>query len=82
MAAYGLRKGGPNLFALAQNAVGLPADQLHQKLRRDLADSTTPLHQAFSADSASVWQCGRQDVAQEFALTNAVSGSKSLPWRT
>ncbi len=79
VAAYGLRKGGPNLFALAQNAVGLPADQLHQKLRRDLADSTTPLHQAFSADSASVKQWDDKMFAQEFALTNAVSGLSSYP---
>ncbi|WP_371660783.1 ricin-type beta-trefoil lectin domain protein [Streptomyces sp. NBC_00280] len=79
VAAYGLRKGGPNLFALAQNAVGLPADQLHQKLRRDLADSTTPLHQAFSADSAVTDQWVKKVDAQELAFANAVSGLTSYP---
>ncbi|WP_327695785.1 ricin-type beta-trefoil lectin domain protein [Streptomyces sp. NBC_00459] len=79
VAAYGLRKGGPNLFALAQNAVGLPADQLHQKLRRDLADSTTPLHQAFSADSAVTDQWVKKVDAQELAFANTVSGLTSYP---
>jgi hypothetical protein len=79
VAAYGLRKGGPNLFALAQNAVGLPADQLHQKLRRDLADSTTPLHQAFSADSDNSAQWVKKVDDQELAFASTVSGLTSYP---
>ncbi|NEC85157.1 virulence factor [Streptomyces sp. SID12501] len=79
VAAYGLRKGGPNLFALAQNAVGLPADQLHQKLRRDLSDANSPLHQAFGADSAGTDQWVKKVDDQELAFVNAVSGLTSYP---
>ncbi|MEU6098477.1 RICIN domain-containing protein [Streptomyces sp. NPDC047079] len=79
VAADALRKGGPNLFALAQNAVGLPPDQLHQKLNRDLADDSTPLHQAFYADSASSDQWVKKANDQEHAFSTAVSGLSSYP---
>ncbi|MFJ5971702.1 RICIN domain-containing protein [Streptomyces sp. NPDC093060] len=79
VAVDALRKGGPNLFALAQGAVGLPSDQLHQKLNRDLSDLRTPLHQAFDADenNSGQWQKKVEDQGQ--AWTNAVSGLDSYP---
>lgn len=79
VAVDALRKGGPNLFALAQNAVGLPADQLHEKLRRDLADAGTPLHQAFGADSAGTDQWVKKVGDQESAFAATVSGLTSYP---
>ncbi|WP_241826854.1 RICIN domain-containing protein [Streptomyces graminilatus] len=79
VAVEALRKGGASMFALAQNAIGLPADQLHQKLRRDPFSTDTPLYQAEVSDSASSTQ-GRDKVfAEEFALTGAVTGLSSFP---
>ncbi|WP_234439735.1 ricin-type beta-trefoil lectin domain protein [Streptomyces bicolor] len=79
VAAGALRKGGPNLFALAQNALGLPPDQLHQKVKRDLFDNKTPLHQAYDADSASSDQWVKKANDQERAWSSAVSGLSSYP---
>ncbi|WP_257004254.1 ricin-type beta-trefoil lectin domain protein, partial [Streptomyces sp. SA15] len=79
VAADALRTGGPNLFALAQNAIGLPPDQLHQKVNRDLYDTTTPLHVAYSADSASSDQWVKKVNDQEHAFSAAVSGLSFYP---
>ncbi|MFF4573684.1 ricin-type beta-trefoil lectin domain protein [Streptomyces sp. NPDC001410] len=79
MAVDALRKGGPNLFALAQGAVGLPSDQLHQKLNRDLNDVKTPLHQAFDADEANSGQWQKKVEDQGQAWSNAVSGLDAYP---
>ena len=79
VAVDALRKGGPNLFALAQNAIGLPADQLHQKVKRDLADNNSPLHQASYADSAGSDQSVKKANDQENAWTSTVSGLTSYP---
>ncbi|MEV7670167.1 ricin-type beta-trefoil lectin domain protein [Streptomyces sp. NPDC088752] len=45
-----LRTGGPNMFALAQNALLLPPDQMHKQFERDLFNDKTPLHAARNAD--------------------------------
>ncbi|MET7457029.1 RICIN domain-containing protein [Streptomyces sp. NPDC005574] len=74
-----LRKGGPSLFALAQNAIGLPPDQLHQKLDRDLYNESTPLHQAFYADNASSDQWVKKAGDQGQAWSGTVSGLESYP---
>ncbi|MFD7438101.1 ricin-type beta-trefoil lectin domain protein [Streptomyces sp. NPDC059861] len=79
VAADALRTGGPNLFALAQNSIGLPPDQLHQKLKRDLFDGTTPLHQANNADSAGTDQWVKKVNDQERAFSTSVSGLSSYP---
>ncbi|MFE8988801.1 ricin-type beta-trefoil lectin domain protein [Streptomyces collinus] len=79
VAVDALRKGGPNLFGLAQNSIGLPPDQLHQKLKRDLSDNNSPLHQAFYADSASSDQWLKKANDQERAWSNSVSGLTSYP---
>ncbi|MYS10728.1 virulence factor, partial [Streptomyces sp. SID6041] len=50
MGTEALRMGGPNLHALAQNALTLPPDQLHTKLVRNMYDDKTPLHAAWNAD--------------------------------
>ncbi|WP_079251212.1 polymorphic toxin-type HINT domain-containing protein [Streptomyces acidiscabies] len=73
VAVDALRKGGANLFALAQGALALPDDQLHQKLDRDLFDTSTPLHQAYDADAASSSQWGKKAQDQELAWNGAVS---------
>ncbi|MFH8420937.1 ricin-type beta-trefoil lectin domain protein [Streptomyces sp. NPDC018038] len=52
MGTEALRMGGPNLYALAQNALTLPPDQLHTKLVRNMYDDKTPLHAAWNADRA------------------------------
>ncbi|MCH5676140.1 RICIN domain-containing protein [Streptomyces sp. CME 23] len=79
LAADVLRKGGPNLFALAQGAIGLPPDQLHQKLDRDLYNTNTPLHQAFSADDTSSDQWVKKVGDQGQAWASTVSGLDSYP---
>ncbi|MGI5426130.1 ricin-type beta-trefoil lectin domain protein [Streptomyces sp. CA-179760] len=79
VAVDALRKGGPSLFALAQNSIGLPPDQLHQKLNRDLYDTKTPLHQAFYADNASTDQWLKKANDQEMAFANAITGLSSYP---
>ncbi|MFF5155294.1 ricin-type beta-trefoil lectin domain protein [Streptomyces sp. NPDC000348] len=79
VAVDALRKGGPNLFALAQNALGLPADQLHQKLKRDLFDNNSPLHQAAYADSDFSDQWVKKANDQEHAWAGTVSGLTSYP---
>ncbi|MFQ6145816.1 RICIN domain-containing protein [Streptomyces seoulensis] len=77
----GLRKGGPNLFALAQGAIGLPPDQLHQKLNRDLYDTKDPLHTAFSADEDNSFQWQQKVMDQQHAFPAAVSGLSDYPGR-
>ncbi|WP_020122612.1 RICIN domain-containing protein [Streptomyces canus] len=74
-----LRKGGPNLFALAQGAIGLPPDQLHQKLNRDLYDTKDPLHTAFSADEDNSSQWQNKVLDQGHAFTTAVTGLRDYP---
>ncbi|WP_416972388.1 RICIN domain-containing protein [Streptomyces sp. 4F14] len=73
VASDALRKGGANLFALAQNALTLPDDQLHQKVVRDITDDSTPLHQAYRADAASSDQWVKRTNDQELAWNGAVS---------
>ncbi|MEU6818802.1 ricin-type beta-trefoil lectin domain protein [Streptomyces sp. NPDC046860] len=79
VAADALRQGGPNLSALAQGAIGLTPDQLHQKVDRNLSDNNTPLHQAFYADSDNTdqWTQKLQDQGQSWS--GAVSGLDSYP---
>ncbi|WP_229864388.1 ricin-type beta-trefoil lectin domain protein [Streptomyces djakartensis] len=79
VAVDALRKGGPSLFALAQGAIGLSPDQLHQKLKRDLSDNNSPLHQAAYADSASSDQWLKKANDQERAWSDSVSGLTSYP---
>ncbi|MFF4499458.1 RICIN domain-containing protein [Streptomyces sp. NPDC001401] len=79
VAVDALRKGGPNLFGLAQGAIGLPSDQLHQKLNRDLNDVRTPLHLAFDADEDNSGQWQKKVGDQGQAWTSAVSGLDSYP---
>ncbi|MEU7059411.1 ricin-type beta-trefoil lectin domain protein [Streptomyces sp. NPDC046197] len=79
MAADTLRKGGPNLFALAQNAIGLPPDQLHQKLDRDLSNTNTPLQQALYADGTNSDQWVKKVGDQGQAWSSTVSGLDSYP---
>ncbi|WP_078941427.1 ricin-type beta-trefoil lectin domain protein [Streptomyces cellulosae] len=79
VAAYALRTGGPSMFALAQNAIGLPPDQLHQKVDRDLYDTTTPLHQANSADDTHTSQWTKKVNDQEYAFAAAVMGLSDYP---
>ncbi|MEU1459088.1 ricin-type beta-trefoil lectin domain protein [Streptomyces sp. NPDC005727] len=79
VAVDALRKGGPNMFALAQNSVGLPPDQLHQKLDRDLYDTGTPLHQAYNADATASDQWVKKVDEQKQAWRGSVSGLDSYP---
>ncbi len=79
VAAEALRMGGPDVSALAQNAIGLPPDQLHQKLERDVFNDGTPLHQAFNADRASADQWLDKVQKQGTAWSGAVSGLESYP---
>ncbi|MFF8472258.1 ricin-type beta-trefoil lectin domain protein [Streptomyces sp. NPDC015414] len=79
VAVDALRKGGPSMFALAQNSVGLPPDQLHQKLDRDLYDIGNPLHQAYDADEAGSDQWVKKVDAQKQAWHGPVSGLDSYP---
>ncbi|MGW4434768.1 ricin-type beta-trefoil lectin domain protein [Streptomyces sp. NPDC004596] len=79
VAVDALRKGGPNMFALAQNSVGLPPDQLHQKLDRDLYDTGTPLHQAYNADETGSDQWLKKVDDQKQAWRRPVSGLDSYP---
>ncbi|WP_455567941.1 ricin-type beta-trefoil lectin domain protein [Streptomyces cellulosae] len=67
------------MFALAQNAIGLPPDQLHQKVNRDLYDTTTPLHQADSADDTQTSQWVKKVNDQEYAFAAAVMGLRDYP---
>ncbi|MFF2204588.1 RICIN domain-containing protein [Streptomyces sp. NPDC058145] len=79
VAADALRRGGPNMFALAQNSIGLPPDQLHQKLDRDLYNTSTPLHQAYDADETGSDQWVKKADEQEQAWSGPVSGLRSYP---
>ncbi|MFD9793319.1 RICIN domain-containing protein [Streptomyces sp. NPDC059070] len=74
VAADALRRGGSNLFALAQGAIGLPPDQLHQKVYKNLLDDKTPLHQAHNADSALSDQWLKTVSDQEQAWSRTVLG--------
>ncbi|MFE7778998.1 ricin-type beta-trefoil lectin domain protein [Streptomyces sp. NPDC057445] len=79
VAAEALRKGGPEVFALAQNAMTLPPDQLHQKLERNIFSDQTPLHLANKTDSASTDQWLDKVSKQGTAWSGAVSGLESYP---
>ncbi|MGW7237089.1 RICIN domain-containing protein [Streptomyces sp. NPDC054804] len=79
VATDALRRGGPNLFALAQNSIGLPPDQLHQKLDRDLSNNNTPLHQAFYADGTNSDQWVKKVGDQGQVWSSTVSGLDSYP---
>ncbi|MCT9092382.1 hypothetical protein N4G70_26440 [Streptomyces sp. ASQP_92] len=79
IATFGLRKGGSSMFALAQGALSSPPDQLHQKLRRDIMDDKTPLHQARSADSDSSDQWLKKVSDEEFAWGSSVTDLTEFP---
>ncbi|MEU0372368.1 ricin-type beta-trefoil lectin domain protein [Streptomyces sp. NPDC006283] len=79
LAGEALRTGGPSMFALAQEALALPPDQLHEKLERDIFSDKTPLHQAYRADSASKDQWVDKVQKQGYAWSSATSGLESYP---
>ncbi|MEU6482208.1 ricin-type beta-trefoil lectin domain protein [Streptomyces sp. NPDC047017] len=79
VAADALRKGGPNMFALAQGALGQPPDQLHVKFRRDLYDTNDPLHQAYTADETYSDQWIKKAEDQGRAWSDTVRGLDSYP---
>ncbi|MGW7463154.1 ricin-type beta-trefoil lectin domain protein [Streptomyces xantholiticus] len=79
LAGEALRTGGPSMFALAQEAIALPPDQLHEKLERDIFSDKTPLHQAYRADSASKDQWVDKVQKQGYAWSSATSGLESYP---
>ncbi|WTP19217.1 ricin-type beta-trefoil lectin domain protein [Streptomyces sp. NBC_00191] len=79
VAAEALRKGGPEVYALAQNAMTLPPDQLHQKLERNIFSDQTPLHLANKADSDSESQWVDKVQKQGYAWSSATSGLESYP---
>jgi hypothetical protein len=79
LAGEALRTGGPSMFALAQEALALPPDQLHKKLERDIFSDKTPLHQAYRADSASKDQWVDKVQKQGYAWSSATSGLESYP---
>ncbi|MEU8616356.1 ricin-type beta-trefoil lectin domain protein [Streptomyces sp. NPDC048623] len=79
VAAFALRKGGPSLFALAQNALTLPPDQMHKKLDRDLFNDQTPLHQSFNTDHTATDQWVDKVNKQGYAWTSTVGGLESYP---
>ncbi|MFF4491056.1 polymorphic toxin type 27 domain-containing protein [Streptomyces sp. NPDC001544] len=79
VAVDALRKGGPNLFALAQGAVGLPPDQMHQKLNRDIYNTKDPLHQAYSADDDFSFQWQKKVQDREYAFGDPVRGLDMYP---
>ncbi|MGW2563217.1 RICIN domain-containing protein [Streptomyces sp. NPDC001514] len=79
VAAEALRMGGPNMFALAQEAIELPPDQLHKKLERDIFNDKTPLHQAHNADSDNTDQWVDKVKKQGYAWSDTVSGLETYP---
>jgi hypothetical protein len=79
LAGEALRTGGPSMYALAQEAIALPPDQLHEKLERDIFSDKTPLHQAYRADSASKDQWVDKVQKQGYAWSSATSGLESYP---
>ncbi|MEU7030421.1 RICIN domain-containing protein [Streptomyces sp. NPDC046275] len=79
IATQALRMGGPNLFALAQNALTLPPDQLHKKVERDLFNDKTPLHEARNADSAHTDAWVDKVKKQGYAWSSTVSGLEFYP---
>ncbi|MFI9207085.1 ricin-type beta-trefoil lectin domain protein [Streptomyces sp. NPDC053253] len=78
MGTEALRMGGPNLHALAQNALTLPPDQLHTKLVRDMYNDKTPLHAAWNADRALTDQWLEKVRNQGYAWKSA-AGLDSYP---
>ncbi|MER7107442.1 RICIN domain-containing protein, partial [Streptomyces sp. NPDC000229] len=79
VAAEALSKGGPNVFALAHEAMTLPPDQLHKKLERDVFSDKTPLHLAYKADGEGKDQWVDKVNKQGQAWTGATSGLESYP---
>lgn len=79
LAGEAMRTGGPSMFALAQEAIALPPDQLHEKLERDIFNDKTPLHQAYRADSDSRNQWVDKVQKQGYAWSSATSGLESYP---
>ncbi|MFE5712513.1 ricin-type beta-trefoil lectin domain protein [Streptomyces sp. NPDC056501] len=73
MGTEALRMGGPNLHALAQNALTLPADQLHTQLVRDMYNDKTPLHAAWNADRALTDQWLEKVRNQGYAWNSAAN---------
>jgi hypothetical protein len=75
--ADGLRRGGPNLYGLANTSLPLPADQLHQKADRTFG--TGAFAQAWQKDSddsdAWVKKVGDTDLSWK----NTVSGLDDFP---
>lgn len=79
LAGEALRKGGPSMYTLAQEAITLPPDQLHKKLERNMFNDKTPLHQAYRADSDSKDQWVDKVQKQGYAWSAATGGLESYP---
>ncbi|MFF4171803.1 RICIN domain-containing protein [Streptomyces sp. NPDC001744] len=73
MGTEGLRMGGPNVYALAQNALVLPPDQMHKQLERDMYNDKTPLHAAWNADDVVKGQWLDKIQKQGYAWNSAAS---------
>ncbi|MCX4411160.1 ricin-type beta-trefoil lectin domain protein [Streptomyces sp. NBC_01764] len=75
--ADGLRRGGPNLYGLANTSLPLPADQLHQKADRTWG--TGAFAQAWQKDSddSDAWVKKAQDT--DLSFKNTISGLDDYP---
>ncbi|MER6122227.1 polymorphic toxin type 27 domain-containing protein [Streptomyces sp. NPDC001795] len=75
--ADGLRRGGPNLYSLANTSLPLPADQLHQKADRTYG--TGAFAQAWQKDSddSDAWVKKAEDT--DLSWKNTVSGLDDYP---
>ncbi|WP_434098654.1 RICIN domain-containing protein [Streptomyces mirabilis] len=75
--ADGLRRGGPNLYSLANTSLPLPADQLHQKADRTYG--TGAFAQAWQKDSddSDAWVKKAQDT--DLSFKNTISGLDDYP---
>ncbi|WP_438297180.1 ricin-type beta-trefoil lectin domain protein [Streptomyces sp. HUAS TT7] len=79
VAGDALRLGGPNLYALGQDAIGLPPDQLHQKVYKDLMSDKTPLHDAYRSDNSSTDQWVKKVTDQEHSFSAAMGNLDPPP---
>ncbi|WP_460064944.1 polymorphic toxin type 27 domain-containing protein [Streptomyces sp. YKOK-I1] len=75
--ADGLRRGGPNLYSLANTSLPLPADQLHQKADRTYG--TGAFAQAWQKDSddSDAWVKKAQDT--DLSWKKTISGLEDFP---
>ncbi|KOX32477.1 hypothetical protein ADL06_10480 [Streptomyces sp. NRRL F-6491] len=74
LAVDSLRRAGPNVFAVAQNALALPPDQMHKQLERDIfSDKVTPLRAAANADQLLQDQWSDKLQKQKYAWNSAAS---------